>query len=463
MSPLQSSSLQSSSLQPAAHPAPALAPPRAAFLAPFRIRSFRFQWPADLCTSWAFEMEVLILGWYVLVETGSVQLLVLFGALQYAGSLLSPLFGVAGDRAGYRRLLYLTRALYALQAAVIATLAVLHLLTPVYVLVIAGVAGLVRSSDLLLRNSLIAQTMPPAQLLGALGLSRSTSDTARIAGALAGAGAVAAYGMVPAYVVVTLLYTVSFALSLGVAGRALLSAATAVNATGAATQMTSPAAMRTPASAPDPVLAIAWRDLRSAVVYVWHKPPLTGALALAFLANFLAFPFFNGLLPYAAKSVFGIGQTGLGYLVASFATGGLIGSMLLGANRLPLRAARTTLIACAAWFGAILCFTQVTHLAAGIVLLVCAGVAQNFCLTPIAAVMLRASAPEYRGRVMGMRMLAIWGLPAGLLLSGPLIERIGFAATGVLYSVTGLVCVALIAVRWHAHLWHADAAGNARA
>ena len=43
-----------------------------AALAPFRVRSFRFQWPGDLATSWAFEMETLILGWYVLVETGSV-------------------------------------------------------------------------------------------------------------------------------------------------------------------------------------------------------------------------------------------------------------------------------------------------------------------------------------------------------------------------------------------------------
>ncbi len=47
-------------------------------LAPFRVRSFRFQWPADLLISWAFEMEVLILGWYVLVETGSVVLLTLY-------------------------------------------------------------------------------------------------------------------------------------------------------------------------------------------------------------------------------------------------------------------------------------------------------------------------------------------------------------------------------------------------
>jgi hypothetical protein len=49
-------------------------------LAPFRIRSFQFQWPADLLTSWAFEMETLVLGWFILVETGSVLLLTLFGA-----------------------------------------------------------------------------------------------------------------------------------------------------------------------------------------------------------------------------------------------------------------------------------------------------------------------------------------------------------------------------------------------
>ena len=385
-------------------------------------------------------MEVLILGWYVLIETGSVQMLVLFGALQYVGALLSPVFGVAGDRIGYRRLLYWSRALYAVQAALIGLLAAWHLLTPVYVLMIAAVAGLIRPSDLMLRNALIAQTMPPAQLLGALGLSRSTSDSARIAGALAGAGAVAAFGMVPAYVVVTLFYLASFALSLGVAERVAQTA-----------------------PAPDPALLTAWRDLRSVFHYVWHTPPLLGALTLAFLVNLLAFPFFNGLLPFVAKNVYGIGPAGLGTLVASFACGGLLGSILLGTNRLPLRAARTALIAGAVWFIAIFCFAQVTHLATGIVLLVCAGIAQNFCLTPIAAVMLRESAPEYRGRVMGMRILAIWGLPAGLLLSGPLIERAGFAATGALYSVIGLACTAAIALRWRAHLWRASAPGNARA
>ena len=62
----------------------------APFLAPFRNRSYRMLWPADLLTSWAFEMETLILGWYVLVETGSVLYLTIYGALLYGGTLIAP-------------------------------------------------------------------------------------------------------------------------------------------------------------------------------------------------------------------------------------------------------------------------------------------------------------------------------------------------------------------------------------
>src|SRR3970040_2866894 len=98
-------------------PSPAL---RAPALAPLGVRSFRFQWPADLATSWAFEMEALILGWYVLATTGSVQLLVVVGALAWLGSLFSPFFGIAGDRIGVRGLLCLTRGGYAPLAALLA-------------------------------------------------------------------------------------------------------------------------------------------------------------------------------------------------------------------------------------------------------------------------------------------------------------------------------------------------------
>src|SRR3954453_3209787 len=107
-------------------------------LAPSRIRNYRFQWPADLLTSWAFEMETLIFGWYILVETGSVLLMTLFGAPNFIGTLIAPMLGVVGDRIGHRDLLALMRATYAVLAATLMTLAFTGALNPVYVFIIVA-------------------------------------------------------------------------------------------------------------------------------------------------------------------------------------------------------------------------------------------------------------------------------------------------------------------------------------
>ncbi|MCW5761465.1 MAG: hypothetical protein KIS90_16965, partial [Phenylobacterium sp.] len=189
---------------------------RAPALAPFRVRSFRFQWPSDLAASWAFEMETLILGWYILVETQSVVWLTVFGSLQFLGTLISPLFGVAGDRIGLRNLLSLMRATYATLASILATLALTGVITPIYVVCVATVMGLVRPSDLAVRNTLIGSLMAPDRLMGAMGISRTTQDSARIMGALAGAGVFALLGMGPAYLLVTAFYLASLALTLGI-------------------------------------------------------------------------------------------------------------------------------------------------------------------------------------------------------------------------------------------------------
>src|ERR1700675_597295 len=154
---------------------------RPSALAPFRIRNFRFQWPADLLTSWAFEMETLILGWYVLVETGSVLLLTVLASLNYVGTLIAPMFGVIGDRIGHRDLLAMMRTTYAVLAATLMTLALTGQLTPFYVFIIVAIMGLVRPSDLGVRGALVATIMPPDRLVGAISISRTTIDTARIA------------------------------------------------------------------------------------------------------------------------------------------------------------------------------------------------------------------------------------------------------------------------------------------
>jgi predicted MFS family arabinose efflux permease len=179
------------------------------------------------------------------------------------------------------------------------------------------------------------------------------------------------------------------------------------------------------------------------------------------LVNLLAFPFSLGLLPYVAKNIYLTDQTGLGWLGASFAFGGLVGSVVLSSHRFEFRAAQTMVLAAAVWFAVDVLFAFSTQLGVGMALLWLAGLAQSLCMTPLAAVMLRATGPAYRGRVMGMRMLAIWGLPLGLMLSGPLIDRWGYAATAGLYSALGLLLTGAMAWHWRAHIWDAKAPANA--
>ena len=407
-------------------------------LAPFQVRSFRYQWPADLLTSWAFEMEGVILGWFVLVSTGSVLALAVFGSLQFLGTLISPLFGMAGDRIGNRNLLCLMRAAYVAVSASLAALFLSGLAAPVPVFVLATIMGLVRPSDITMRNLLVGETMPADYLMRAMGVSRTTADSARVVGALSGATLVALVGSGPAYLVVCLTYAASLSLTFNVGIRRLR------------------------VLADEPARSAPLRALREGFAYVWSKPDMRALMLLAFLVNFAAYPIISSLLAYVAKDVYGLGQTGLGWLIACFAAGALTGSIAISTHGSHIRPARAMLVAATLWFACNFAFSWIETPLWGEAVLFVAGTIQSFCMVPMAVLLLRSADPAFRGLVMGVRMLAVYGMGIGLLMSGPLVEHLGFAATGSLYSVLGIVFTVLIAFHWRDHLWDASSVANAR-
>ena len=119
------------------------------------------------------------MGWYILAQTNSVVMLTLVGAFRFLGTLLSPWFGVAGDRFGRRgMMLYMRGALMAL-AAIIMVLALLDILMPIHVLTVAFLAGLIQPSDILMRNALVGDTIPQPRILGAISISRTAHASAR--------------------------------------------------------------------------------------------------------------------------------------------------------------------------------------------------------------------------------------------------------------------------------------------
>ena len=407
-------------------------------LAPFRTRSFRYQWPADLGTAWALEMETLILGWYVLVESGSVVLLTLFGALMYGGTLLSPLLGTLGDRLGLRRVLASMRLGYALLAGVILWLSATGRLQPGLVLGVAFLVGLIKPTDIGMRTALVSASVPPAHLVAAMGISRTSQDSARIGGALAGAGFMASLGLVSAYVAITTLYLMGALLTMRSGGAAARPAPAA-------------AGLHSP-----------WRDLQDGLQHVWRSPSLRAAMMLAALVNLCAFPLSGGLMPYIARDVFGLSQQGLGWLVASFAGGALLGSIAISTFGARLRPARTMLLTCALWYLCLLGLAWPVSAPLAMVLFMGAGLNQSLSMVCLSIILLRTSDERFRGRVMGARMLAIYTLPLGLLAAGALIPLIGFGGLVLVYGALGLLLTAAIAWVWRQPLLARDAPANRR-
>jgi hypothetical protein len=380
-------------------------------------------------------METVVLGWYVVTHTGSVVLLTIFGSLQYVGTLVAPLFGVLGDRFGGRAMLCAMRAIYAAVAGALTALALAGLVTPGWVLVLAALGGIVRPNDLAMRNTLIGATIPAGDLMGALGLSRATADSARIVGALAGATLSSTLSLGATYLFVTVFYLASLGLTLGVSRGPARTQASGVPRPGSAWSGTG-------------------RDLREGVAHVARTPVLLAMVLLAFLINLTAYPTTNGLLPYVAQRIYLVDATGLGWLVASFAGGGLLASIVTVLTTGFRHPERATVVAIAAWHAALLAFGHMGTMGAGLVMLFLAGFAQNVAVIGIVAAILASAEPGLRGRVLGVRTLAIYGLPLGLLVAGVLIDRVGFPWTNTVFALVGLLVTGWIGLRWRDALWH---------
>ena len=288
-----------------------------------------------------------------------------------------------------------------------------------------------------MRNWLIGETIPGSLVGGAVGMSRAITDAARITGALVGASLSTALGVGFAYLAVTVFYLAGLALTFGIARRR---------------PVADPAKLAAGAG-PAVVRSSGWRDLKEGVTYVLRTPALVAMMWLAFLVNLTAYPATHGLLPYVARTIYQVDARGLGWLVASFSLGALCASATIAVTGGSRQPARSTLVGSGLWYAFLLVFAHLRSLELGLGLLFAAGFAQSVAMISMTADLLGTSGDRFRGRVMGMRMLAVYGLPLGLMLAGALIDRLGFPLTVTILVTAGLGCTILIGLTWRASLW----------
>ena len=148
-----------------------------------------------------------------------------------------------------------------------------------------------------------------------------------------------------------------------------------------------------------------------------------------------------------------IDENGLGHLLAAFAIGSLLGSFILAWTGSQKYSNKLMLINLVAWYVMLVIFAQVESKHMALVILVLIGITHSLAIVSMAAALLGVTDQMVRGRVIGVRMLAVYGIPLGLLASGFLIEALGFAVFVGIYATIGIGFTIIIGLKWRSVIW----------
>ena len=390
-----------------------------------RFGDYRFVWSSEALSLWAIEMEIIVLAMFVLRDTDSPLLVGLIGALKFAGTLLGPLYGLMVDRFDRKKLQVAVRAFGVLLATILTALIISDTLQLWHAYLIVTAGSMVRMLDLVLVQALTADAVPADSLHGAIGLSRSTLDGARVVGALAGGTIFELLGLDVAYVAITVLYLFATIAALKVETRTIAS-------------------------------KIGNTSIKSGLLeglsYVRASKFLPGLIFFSFLIEFSAFPIVNGLMTVVGDELYELGGTGIGVLAAIASLGALSGAIYLGVRKNVASPTRIMIIGSTIWHAIMLLLALTPPLWLFALLLLLWGFSGGTTFVAMVVGLLRATPAEARGRVMGIRSLGIYGLPLGLLLGGWIAEDSGSVAMIATLGGLGLAATLVAALIWPALL-----------
>ena len=375
----------------------------------------------------AEHMEFLVLAWFILQETNSPFLLGLYGALRYMGTLFSPFYGIVVDKYDRTRLLQILRTTLTGFAFLLLLLIPTGLLHVWHVFILVGVAGVARSFDSVVRQTLIPDVVPRAGISNAVALTQTARNVTQVLGPIAAGLLLTQFAMGWSYIAIVGLYSIGTITATRLEAR--------------------PRARLTP----DAVSVMT--DMRRALAYVRKEEVVLGLLLLAFLVNLTALPLNYGMLPVYAKEVLDVGATKLGQLLGAYAAGATLGS--IGVAFLPPMRRPGVVVAVAniGWHMAILSLASIVGFQSALGVLALAGLAQSLTMVSMSTLLLSIPGPEIRGRVMGLRSLAVYGLPLGLLASGALADLMGASVTFAISGGMGIILGVAILL-WTRQLWH---------
>jgi MFS family permease len=387
--------------------------------AALRQRNFGLVWSAFMLGGLGAQMEAVVLAWFVLTLTDSPFLVGLATSARIAANFLALFSGAIIDRVSRQLVLSVVEFIMALLALVMLALIMSDWLAVWHIFALTFLVGLARLFQMPAAQSLAADSVTEDRVSNAMALTNTGMNLTLIIGPLIGGFLFDQFGPGGAYAAIACIYALG-----GVA--ALFVRTTRFSASGRQ----------------ESVLSTVVQGLK----YVKGQQLIWAALVAAAIINLTGFPFHTSLMPIFARDVLGTGSTGLGILMSAFGIGALAGSLVLASVPNLKNAGRLLIGAVVVWHLSMVVFSISTSFYVSLSILLLTGMAFSWTLVLILTVLMRTAMPEFRGRIMGLRVLAIYAHTFGSVNSGAIAGALGAPMAASINAVVGIGLVGVLAL-----------------
>ena len=368
-----------------------------------RYRDFQYLWLGQITHAGALWLDMVARPLLVLALTGSpVHLGLVMAARTLPAVVLGLFAGVVADNFNRRLVLLATKVVVLGLGTLFALLVVTDSVLLWHIYLFSLLRGATMAFDQPARRAMVPSVVPRRLVTNAMALSSGSVQVMRIVGA-GGAGLIIAFvGLKAVFVAIVVFYALAvvFTWLLRVADHKRRGY--------------------------DGVGRM-FGDLVQGLKFAWADGAIRGILIVAVGYFLFGMSFMSVFAPLFATKVLGIGESGFGYLMSAAGLGGVVGSLVLAAQR-PRRRGMLLLGMLTVLGGLLIAFSGLSYLESAVPVFILAGLigaASSAFFPVINAVLVESASEEMRGRTLGLLSLDRGFMTAGGAVAGLLAAGIG--------------------------------------
>ncbi|HXD77897.1 MAG TPA: MFS transporter [Puia sp.] len=382
----------------------------------FRSKNYTLYFFGRAVSQFGTWMQRTAVIWLVYSITKSAFLLgVTVFAEQFPSFLFSMLGGVAADRYDRYRIIKITQIASMVQSVLLAILVFTGHAAVWAILALSVLLGVINAFDVPARQALLYEAVAdPADLPNAISLTTASACLAQLLGPAAAGLVLKAFGAADCFLV----NAVSFG---GVLVSLLL--------------------MTLPPYKPEALRRKIVNDLAEGFRYLRKTPAIARTILFLAIVSLIILPY-NTLLPVFAKLVFHGDASTFGYITSFVGVGAVAGTVFLASRRPEAHLRRILFYSTAVLCAGLICFALTSNFPLAMLYAAMTGFGAIAQFAVCNIIVQSESAPEMRGRAIGILMMAMFGTaPLGSLLVGAVSQRIGAPVTVLAEGIIGVIVI----------------------